>query len=81
MSATAPQWQPLTPELLREIAEGQHGPEFWLYGRDWSRPKIGHYAWHSGWHPDGFETDSGERIIAKLITHVMPFIPPALPSV
>jgi len=78
----AARWHPLTPELLAQIERGDFPRRVWLYspGFDSAHPFTGQYEWRQGRHPHGFNIDTGGRIGASDITHVMPFNPPAQPS-
>lgn len=75
------QWQPLTPDLLAQIENGDHGRTFWLAVQGYKQAVVGNYEWQQGHNPHGFnDVDGGGRVGAGMVTHVMPYNSPALPN-
>jgi hypothetical protein len=72
-------WKVLTPELLSDISQ-MSARKYWVADLK-GDVLIGMYEWTQGRNPDGFATECGGRIGAREVTHIMPFNPPAAPTI
>lgn len=78
LALAAPRWQPLTPELLRQI-EQEDRKDLWLLTKYSGKPSIGQYEWQQGRNPHGFNTLDQDRVSASDVTHVAAVIFPVMP--
>ena len=73
-------WIKLDEATLRKIELGDLPDDLWIAVAGYRTATIARYVWQQGQNPHGFNTIGGSRFDAKDVTHVMPFVPPALPT-